>query len=377
MTPLEHLQTLRARALTLAQALPGPEQAMSHHADLSPLLWHLGHMLYIEEHWLLERAGGQSLPAQRAYMFRADGMPRRLRSRFAPPLETLKPAIASWSARMPALLAQYAAHPLVHGEYLVHFLIQHHSQHIEIMQQILLAHALQGVSSYHPERTPDPRSVSTHAISRLAGPATMGADLPCLYDNERPAHAIRLSAFRIGLRPVCNAEYLAFILDGGYRDRRWWTAESWRWQQSLGITAPLGWRQDADGRWYAVGPAGAHDLEDEAAVLGVSAYEAAAFARYAGSRLPTEQEWECAAREGRLEGIGGAWEWCANVFYPYAGFRAFPYRGYSMPWFDGIHRALRGYSPYTDPSLQRPTFRNFYTPEKRHVFAGVRLCADA
>ncbi|MDA8389575.1 MAG: SUMF1/EgtB/PvdO family nonheme iron enzyme [Gammaproteobacteria bacterium] len=376
MTSVEHLQKLRLRAVALAESLPAPAQTMSHHADLSPLLWHVGHMLYIEQHWLLERVGGLSLPAEQGYLFRADGMPRRLRSRFVPPLDVLKGAIASWSADMPSLLAQHAAHALLQDGYLVHFLVQHHSQHIEIMQQILLAYAVQHAAPYHPETALTPRPVATVGISRPTGFATMGADLPRAYDNERPAHQISLSAFRIGLQPVCNAAYLTFILDGGYQNRRWWTSESWQWQRNLGVTAPLGWRQDPDGHWYAVGPGGPHDLQGEAAVQGVSAYEAAAFARYAGWRLPTEQEWECAAREGQLEGIGGAWEWCASTFHPYGGFRAFPYRGYSMPWFDGMHRTLRGHSPYTDPSLRRPTFRNFYTPEKRHVFAGLRLCID-
>ncbi len=376
MTPVEQLQALRVRALALVESLPAAQQSRSHHADLSPLLWHLGHLLYIEEHWFLERVCATALPRERATLFRADGMPRPQRSRCVPPLHTLEPEIAAWSARLPELIATHASHPLLQADYLLHFLIQHHGQHLETMQQIHLAYQLRHAPAHEPQHAPAPCPVAGIRIRRPAGHALIGTDLHETYDNERPAHEVLLPRFSIALHPVRNGEYVGFLAAGGYQDPKWWTSESWQWRQTYGITAPLGWRQDPAGRWYGIGPEGAHDLDGASPVQGVSAYEAAAFARYAGRRLPTEEEWECAAREGSLEGVGLVWEWCANAFHPYAGFSAFPYRGYSMPWFDGVHRTLRGFSRYTHPSLRRPTFRNFHTPGKRHIFAGLRLCDD-
>ena len=106
---------------------------------------------------------------------------------------------------------------------------------------------------------------------------------------------------------------------------------------------------------------------------GLSRFEAAAFARWAGGALPHEYQWEVARRRGVLDGVGAAWEWCANAFHPYPGFRAYPYREYSAPWYDGRHFALRGGGRYTEPEIKRASFRNYYTADCRHIFAGVRL----
>ena len=122
-----------------------------------------------------------------------------------------------------------------------------------------------------------------------------------------------------------------------------------------------------------IGLNGPYELAADTAVHGINHYEASACAAWAGARLPHEYQWEAAHRSRQLDDVGRAWEWCANSFHPYNGFSAFPYEGYSTPWFDGTHYSLRGASLHTRPELRRASFRNFYTAEKRHIFAGLRL----
>jgi iron(II)-dependent oxidoreductase len=148
---------------------------------------------------------------------------------------------------------------------------------------------------------------------------------------------------------------------GGYERREWWSDEGWAWKEEYDIS-------DCPG-----GHAGAPD----APVCHVSWFEADAFARSCGARLPTEAEWEKASTWGRLDGTGHVWEWTASAFSPYPGFSSHPYREYSEPFFDGRHRVLRGGSWATHPRVASPTFRNWDLPQRRQLFAGLRLARDA
>jgi iron(II)-dependent oxidoreductase len=161
------------------------------------------------------------------------------------------------------------------------------------------------------------------------------------YDNERPRHTVELGPFEIDRWPVTNGEYLGFM-------------------EETGAEPPMHWREPVD---------------PTAPVIHVSWHEADAFARWAGKRLPTEQEWE-AARPG-LSGVGQAWEWTSSDFLPYPGFEAFPYREYSEVFFGDTYRVLRGGSWATSPDVMRPSFRNWDLPERRQIFAGIRCAKDA
>jgi iron(II)-dependent oxidoreductase len=211
------------------------------------------------------------------------------------------------------------------------------------------------------------------SIDIPAGHYRIGGDRPVAYDNEVPPQQADLGPFAIARRPVSNAEYLAFMDDGGYRKRELWDGAGWQWLRDSGIEQPEHWRSSRSGAWYAVGLRGACDLPPDDPVHGLSHYEASAFARWAGARLPHEYQWEAACRIGALEQTGRVWEWCGNTFHPYDGFAPFPYPEYSQPWFDGSHFSLKGGSLHTRPAIRRPSFRNFFEADKRHVFAGLRL----
>jgi gamma-glutamyl hercynylcysteine S-oxide synthase len=235
--------------------------------------------------------------------------------------------------------------------------LQHELQHTETMRQAMRLAGL--LAPGEPLLAALNGAGAPEWLTVPGGDFEMGApDGVFSYDNERPRHRVAVAPFRIARRPVSNATWLHFTEGGGYQRREWWSDEGWAWKEDYDITHC----QDAG--------AGHPD----APVCHVSWFEAAAFARYAGARLPTEAEWERAATwDQGIADTGRVWEWTASPFGGYPGFVAHPYREYSEVFFGGGYRVLRGGSWATHPRVATRTFRNWDLPQRRQIFAGVRL----
>jgi iron(II)-dependent oxidoreductase len=381
MPPLSALRAVQQTLLALVEPLAEHALRNQSHPDLSPLGWHLGHCVFVEAFWIYRQWLGLSQPRCDLHDFYLPELsPKDLRGSRLPGKAELLGWAQQQQRQHAAALADPPAgirdHPLLQRDYLPRFLLQHHAQHVETMQMALAQAVAASATPDMPGTRLEPRPPADDAVTLPAGDYMLGSDDPGSYDNERPQRIVRLAPVRLARRPVRNDQYLAFMEDGGYRERRWWSDAGWHWLSTHPTHCPEHWRTDGAGRWLAELPEGAAPLRADDALMGVNRFEAEAYAAWAGARLPHEYEWEAAASRGLLDGVGTAWEWCRNRFHPYPGFRAFPYDGYSLPWFDGRHYALRGGSPYTLPWVRRPSFRNFYTPDKRHVFAGCRLAFD-
>jgi len=352
------------------------------HPDLSPSGWHLGHCVFTENYWIREVVEERPIDAELRALYVPEFSDKPWRGArlpaFAELLDWARHQQRENARRFARLLEDSGRHPLLRAGYLGIFLVQHYAQHYETLCQVRAQRRLHRSRSYRIRRpltaSPGPNN---ETVMLPAGRYAIGQHrLRRPYDNEYPAHSVALEGCRLARRPASNSDYLAFMEAGGYREPRYWSEAGWRWQLEAGVDHPCYWCRNDHGDWYGTGPEGPFRLYPEAAVSGLSYYEAQAFAAWLGGRLPHEHEWEAAARAGLLQGSGQAWEWCANAFYPYEGFQAWPYNGYSLPYFDNAHFVLRGGSRHTCRVIKRPSFRNYYEADKRHIFAGVRPAFD-
>lgn len=359
---IDALTAYHRETLAVAESLPEQALRQQYHPQLSPLGWHIGHCAFIETLWvqgellgnpheirrwralyqpeLAYKPGrGQRLPGRAALTDWCRARHRENRAVLADPPATVR------------------ASALLQENYLHHFLLQHYAQHLETMDYIQAQR--HGATYAAPE---DP-GLTAGWVDLPPGRFAVGCASVAAYDNEQERHWVSLPGARLAATPVSNGQFAAFMADRGYQRRELWDAEGWQWRCRHQVVAPGYWSAGADG----------HPARPGAPVRGVSHYEAQAYARWAGARLPHEFEWEAACRQGLLSGAGQVWEWCANAFHPYPGFLPFPYAGYSLAWYDGAHYVLRGASTATRAAVRRPSFRNFYTRDVRHVFAGLRL----
>jgi iron(II)-dependent oxidoreductase len=355
------LAEARERTLALVASLSDADVETQHDAIMSPLAWDLAHIAAYEDLWLVHRLGGAPLlRPELAAMYDAFETPRTVRGDL-PILDRAGALAYLEEVRERALevLNGGAPDPVLHE-----IVLQHEMQHGETMlQAIALARLARGPALEPPSRPDATGHTGLESVEVPGGPCTLGAPEGVFsYDNERPRHGIEVGAFRIARRPVTNATWLHFTEGGGYQRREWWSDEGWAWKEDYDIThCP-----DAE--------AGHPD----APVCHVSWFEADAFARSRGARLPTEAEWEKAATwtQGDLQGIGQVWEWTTSWFGGYPGFVPHPYREYSEVFFGTQYRVLRGGSWATDPRVATLTFRNWDLPQRRQIFAGVRLATD-
>jgi len=349
------LAAVRARTLELVAHLAARDLERVLDPVMSPLVWDLAHIAAYEDLWLAHRLGGLDLlRPELAAMYDAFETPRAVRGDL-PLLDAAgaRGHLRDVRARVLAVLAERGP-----GDgTLVELVLRHELQHTETMRQSM---ALAGLLP--PGEPPAPRPAAAGSsgewVDVPAGPLAMGAGPDGFaYDNERPLHVREVPAFRIARRPVTFASWLTFAEGGGYERREWWSDEGWAWKEEYDISdCPRG--------------------QAGAPVCHVSWFQADAFARSCGARLPTEAEWEKASTSNQMDGTGHVWEWTSTEFSAYPGFRAHPYREYSEPFFDRGHRVLRGGSWATDPRVATPTVRNWDLPQRRQLFAGLRLASD-
>lgn len=381
------LSSIHQMLLQLVESLPEADAGRQFHPELGSPNWYLGRSVYQELFWLRETIGGDSdLSSRVKHLFTPGFMPLAEQCAQLPPADHMLNWAHEALEQNLTLLAnpgQLPAHPLLENDRLAWFLLQEHGRNYEAMLAALVQRSLQGQAFGYQVREPlAPCQPDGQAKEIPQGHYRIGArDLPAAYDNELPPQAVELSSFRIGVQPVSNGEFLAFLQAGGYQEPGLWSEAGWAWRQARNATQPDHWCQDEQGRWYGVGINGPGDLPPNEPVLGLSQHEAQAFANWAaalggataGAVLPHEYQWELAARTGLLQGFGRAWEWCANPFHAYDGFEAFPSPDVSERGFERDEYTLKGGSLHTQPSLRRPSFRNHAPPEHRHLFAGTRL----
>ena len=414
----------RERTLALVAAVSDDDLERVHSTLMSPLAWDLGHIAAFEDLWLVHRFGGRPLLREgMAEIYDAFETPRAGRGELA----FLGPAQArEYLAEVRERSLDVISRSGAGDGAVTELVIRHEHQHNETMLQTLALAHLEGyelspVGLVTPLRTPRPSPPFTglEMIEIPGGECTIGAAAQGFaYDNERPRHRTDVRDYLIGNTPITNATYLTFVEGGGYERREWWSDEGWAWKEDYDITRPAGWTADHRAEWHLTG---LQPLDPDRPVVHISWFEADAFARAHAGRLPTEAEWEKAATwdqktarvlthpwgeqppvagvhanvdqlaggplpagsfrdgaspSGCLGMLGDVWEWTASDFRGYPGFTAFPYREYSEVFFGRDYRVLRGGSWATRPRVATATFRNWDYPERRQIFAGLRLARD-
>jgi gamma-glutamyl hercynylcysteine S-oxide synthase len=405
-TLVRDLFECRLKTLKLFEDMDESTFCSQAHPEFSPVGWHLGHIAFTESLWLLEHSGGLpcSFPQYRK-LFAADGLPKSQR--------VLLPNIHETHDYLDAVrkevLQRLEFVDIEQEEALWRFLIQHESQHCEIISFVLeLMKWEQGKTEEVGENISytSPINNITEMIFIPAGEFEQGSNDTDALDNERPAHKVYLESYYIDRYPVTCGQYRLFMEAGGYQNSQWWSEAGWEWRQTQKVIKPLYWSGERN--W------------DNHPVCGVSWYEAQAYSRFVGKRLPTEAEWEKAASwdansgcrriypwgdkspssencncdrlighttpvntypagqsaYGLYDTLGNVWEWTGSWFDGYQGFQSYPYVGYSQVYFDNKHRVLKGGSWATRHWGLRASFRNWYDPGVYQIFAGFRCAAS-
>jgi iron(II)-dependent oxidoreductase len=417
------LERSRARTVALTDAVDEDDLVRQHSKLMSPLVWDFAHIGNQEELWLVRDVGGREpVRADIDELYDAFKHARSAR----PELPLLGPAearqyVGEVRNKVFDVLEQTAfeGRRLLDGGFAFGMIVQHEQQHDETM---LATHQLRVGAPVLDAPPPPAGNPLPHAeVLVPGGHFTMGTSTEAwALDNERPAHQAHTDPFFIDTAPVTNAQYVAFVEAGGYTDPRWWSEQGWAHVQRANLVAPRFWER-VGAEWYRDRFGVVAPVVPDEPVVHVCFHEAEAYAKWAGKRLPTEVEWEKAARFDPATGrsrrypwgdeepterhanlgqrhlqpapvgaypegasalgvhqlIGDVWEWTSSDFHGYSGFEVFPYAEYSQVFFGPEYKVLRGGSFGADPAAVRSTFRNWDYPIRRQIFAGFRCARDA
>jgi len=402
------LREARDYTLGIYAHLAPAQQAFPRVATVNLPRWEIGHVGWFQEYWCL-RGGDRRAPsrlAQADSLFDSSNVPHATRWSLAVPdwPDIHRYLHESLEASLVALRDADDDR-----RYFFELALYHEDMHAEALLMTLQTLGLPAPPWLRERRAaPDTRTACEGDVAIPGGEVTIGTPRETharfVFDNEKWAHRVTLAPFRIARRCVTNREFAAFVDDGGYERASLWSDEGNAWRLEARRGAPGYWmRSGGDAPWQVRRFDLLEPLHDDAPVAHVNAFEARAWCRWAGRRLPTEAEWETAALyapgEAALRAranldavhgrpvaadagaaqplahmIGNVWEWTASAFEPYPGFAADPYADYSAPWF-GSHHVIRGGSWATRSRLVHARFRNFYLPHRHDPFVGFRTCA--
>jgi iron(II)-dependent oxidoreductase len=411
------LERIRANTLRLLDFVPDDFLKVRVHDFYSPVGWHFGHIGMTEEFWVCTQALGLP-PRDEELAFLFANLPENPKDNrvHLPSRDEILDYLHATRCTVLAVLDSAdieSRKPLLADGYAWEFAAQHECQHQETICELLQLINKERVTDW-PRAQIVPDSSQTEMIAIPGGEFTIGSDWLHGYDNEKREHLEEVEPFELDRTPVTVAQWAAFMADCGYRRPELWSEAGWTWLERQGAVAPEYRLQSAG----FCGPMGARAILPDEPVSSVSWFEADAYARWVGKRLPTEAEWEFAARFdpatgdsrhypwgneeptaeharfgmagwsadsvgqrlagasafGVLDMAGGVWEWTASPFLPYLGFEAYPYDGYSKEHMDGNHYVCRGGSWATSAVILRSSFRNWYVPTYRQGFLGLR-CA--
>lgn len=423
-TIVRSLEEAGERTLMLIEPLSDQDLLIQHDPLMSPIIWDIGHIAHFEELWLTRNLEGKIEFSEMPGIYNPFENPRAVRG--ALPLKPRDQMLDDLKRIRERVLDRLntiefdESNPLLRDGYVYNMVLQHEYQHNETILQTL--QLKQGDPYAAPRRT-EFDLAPTHEpamISIAGGPITIGTDdLAVAYDNERPRHTVSVAPFSIDRTPVTNGAFLEFMNEGGYSREELWSEPGRAWLREAGVSSPKYWTR-TDNQWNERMFDRARPVDPFRPVCHVCFYEAEAFARWAGKRLPTEFEWECAASWNRGENraqlfpwgdsfpdgseanidqlafdtapvgtfagspspsgcvamIGDVWEWTSSDFHGYPGFAPFPYPEYSQVFFGNEYKVLRGGSFATRPGAIRNTFRNWDYPIRRQIFSGFRCAQD-